>query len=436
MSGPRATSDDGVLAHLPTGGAVALHLGPGPAHDERLTFTELRRIVAERDPSLQPTIASRLVLIDRHPPAEALLDALAALHDGRRTFVANPAWWPREHAAALERLGTAEPDALEAGRLWLATAGSSAEPVPFAFDDAQFHERWFAPLPLIEPGDRVVLTGEVGHAAVLRSALGALACGASVHLTGRAHLAALLAETRVDVLVTTPYLLRRALRQLARRQRSVLGVRRLILHQAPVRPHEHERWPTMLGGTVHEWISQTEAGGWATHDGEVGAGVTLVEGPAGAIAVDGPASARGDTEQDRPAGGWDSGDSLRPVPSGLRLGRWPATGAAHLVRRADRFEVGGEPVDPHVIEACLAADDAVADVVVAPRPHPHLGQVPSALLIPSDPEWPPFLDDLAAALAPLPDRWAPRALAIVEDLPMSAAGTVSRRLVNYEEGGR
>ena len=91
---------------------------------------------------------------------------------------------------------------------------------------------------------------------------------------------------------------------------------------------------------------------------------------------------------------------------------------------------------PQLVEQVLAGDPRVADVAVAPRPDPRLGNMPVAVIVPSDPEHPPFLADLVAVLADLPEAWRPRAQAIVEILPLTATGQVHRRMLAYDEAAR
>ena len=230
-----------------------------------------------------------------------------------------------------------------------------------------------------------------------------------------------------DRVVTTPLLLRRALRQLQRRRRHPAGLGHLTLHQGPVRPHEQADWPQRLDAAVHTSLSATEAGGWLLHDGRVPDGLAVRLAADGTVRTDGPRSAAGSATRRRPAEGWPSGDRAEVDPDG-RL-HWQG-------RHRDRFRVDGTDVDPVAVEAVLAAHPLIAEIAVAPRPHPERGNQVVAVLVPADPEWPPFLEDLADVAAELPAAWRPEALAIVEDLPANAAGALHRRLVNYEEASR
>ncbi|MEZ5263051.1 MAG: hypothetical protein R2755_15070 [Acidimicrobiales bacterium] len=457
------------LRWLDHGDRPALHLEPGGGDDRVLSYRELGAAIRARAAERRsgrgqdgvrggaggadgrgqdrapagPGGDDDVAVADRPHAADQVVEVLAALVAGGSVLPLNAGWWPRERDAALDRLADARhgPAAAVGPALWLATAGSEAEPTPFAFTVRQLAATWAVPTDGLRAGDRVLLTGDAGHAPVLRSVIGALAAGATVQVTGRAHLAALLAAAPIERLVTTPLLLRRALRQLQRRGRRVAGVGTAVLHQGAVRAHEHERWPTMLDGTVWERVSSTEAGGWLPPGWRSGAGAGVAGERTGTADSAGRRGRGARRSRWRPAVGRRRrrpGVEHRPHPdrrlAQRRRGHRRAPGL--LRRRRDHFIADGVLVDPVAVEAALASHPLVADVAVAPRPHPTAGNVVVAVLIPSDPEWPPFLEDLAACCAALPEPARPAALAIVDDLPFNAAGTVSRRLVNYEEAGR
>lgn len=459
----------------------ALHLEPGGAEDRVLSFGELHDAVAHRAARLRHWSAAdspgstgpgrrRIVAVEAPRGSLLLIELLAALEvglhagpgpSGLATLAVNNAWWPRERDAVLEQVrpawvsagadpdrvpaavglrhepdvGPADPAGDGAGPagepvLWLASTGTDSDPTPYTFDEDQVRS-WFvgdsASGQSSGPAGRVLVTGEIAHAPVLRAALSALAAGAELRITDRTHLAAQLALGPYDRVVTTPLLLRRALRQLQRRHRHPAAVGSLILHQGPVRPHERTAWPQRFDATVHSWLSATEAGGWLLQDGRAPDGLTVRLDPDGTVRTDGPLSAAGSASRRRPEEGWPSGDRAVADPDG-RL-HWQG-------RHRDRFQVDGTEVDPVAVEAILAAHPLIAEIAIAPRPHPERGNQVVAVLVPADPEWPPFLEDLADVAATLPPSWRPEALAIVEDLPTNAAGALHRRLVNYEEASR
>ena len=97
-------------------------------------------------------------------------------------------------------------------------------------------------------------------------------------------------------------------------------------------------------------------------------------------------------------------------------------------RQGEMYIRGGYNVFPSEVAAALAADPAVADVAVVPRPDEVMGEVGVAVVVPADPSSPPTLDDLRARLG---DRLArhklPEALAVVDELPLTAMQKVDRR---------
>jgi len=128
-------------------------------------------------------------------------------------------------------------------------------------------------------------------------------------------------------------------------------------------------------------------------------------------------------------GYWDN-------PSAIAPGGWLPTGdiavrdAAGAYRIADRVKdmvnVGGEKVYSIDLENALEADDAVAAAAVVGHPHPELGEVPVAFVVPSlghafD------CDGLLARLATsLASFKLPRAIYVVEALPTSDTGKVQK----------
>jgi acyl-coenzyme A synthetase/AMP-(fatty) acid ligase len=425
-----------VLAALAHVDRPALHV-EGP--DRRpLTFSELAAEVHRRAKALaasagatgsrSPSAGTRPDRVvwssEAVPPAEQLIDLLAALQADRPVRAVNRAWWPREQAA-VEQL-FAEHDGDEHA-LWLGSSGTTGEPTPYGFTGEQVSAWLAAPWPAIGPADRVVVTGDVGHGPVLRVALAALVAGAELRFAGRGQLAAVLHRERLDVLCTTPILLRRTLRQLERHERTVHGVALTIVHQGDLRAHEAAAWPTVLHGEVRSAVSSTEAGGWVTLP-DAAPGVRWSTDPDGTLRLAGSAVARAWLHEPAPPLGWATGDLVDTSASDgtLRL----------RGRAADHFVVDGVSVDPLAVERALAAHPLVADVAVAPRPDPLRQHIVVAVIVPARPDWPPFPEDLAEVTAALNDAARPAALAIVEDLPTNAAGALSRRLLTYDEATR
>ncbi|MFN0027990.1 MAG: AMP-binding enzyme [Acidimicrobiales bacterium] len=477
-----------IVSRLEAAGPGHPLASPGEWLDAATVVVAVRKRARELRGSLRP---GQAVGVAGGEAGWQLIQLLAALEAGHEVLACNGGWWPRERDAVLERLrpgwlleadghlrplptepteptdhteptrssptNPARPalgDGGEIGspRLWLGTAASFGEPMPFGWDKEQLDRFWLMPDPDISPGQTVVISGDVGHAPSLRFALGALFAGAAVRFVDRKALLATLGVvgavgavdgTPIDHLCTTPPLLRRALHQLHRRQRPVAVVGRTVLHQGSWRPHEHDGWPTLLSGLVQARVSATEAAGWVLHGEQPAPGVTLRIAPQepgrtgdpttgerpseGSLFISGPVTATTGPAGIRPGPGWDSGDLAERDGSGAV--RWQR-------RRRDHFEVDGLAVDPLEVEAALGSHPLVAEVVIAPRPHPERGNVVVAVVVPANPEWPPFVEDLAEVSAALGAHCRVEALAIVDDVPLNAAGAVHRRLVNYEEAGR
>jgi acyl-CoA synthetase (AMP-forming)/AMP-acid ligase II len=79
------------------------------------------------------------------------------------------------------------------------------------------------------------------------------------------------------------------------------------------------------------------------------------------------------------------------------------------------------------VEAVLNAMPGVRRSRVLAREHPHLGEIPTAEIVPADPASPPTRAALAAwCRERLPAYKIPRAFEIVESLPLTATGKLAR----------
>ena len=148
-------------------------------------------------------------------------------------------------------------------------------------------------------------------------------------------------------------------------------------------------------------------------------------------------------------GGTDAGEVLEVTgPAMLRRGAGPPAGPGRdsgfvddhqrvhvLGAQRDLITTADGPVWPSVVEEALASHRDVADVAVTARPQPG-GALLVAVLVPTDRAHPPFLDDLAPALDSLEPYARPRALAIVDRLPVTASGALHRRMLAYDEASR
>jgi O-succinylbenzoic acid--CoA ligase len=124
------------------------------------------------------------------------------------------------------------------------------------------------------------------------------------------------------------------------------------------------------------------------------------------------------------------GEPPLPADAWLRTGdagRLDEDGHLHVLGRLDdRIVTGGENVDPSAVEEALSSHPRVAAACVVGIADATWGQRVAALVVPAGE--PPSLEQLRAHLA---DRLAsfahPRALRIVDALPLTAAGKLDRR---------
>lgn len=110
------------------------------------------------------------------------------------------------------------------------------------------------------------------------------------------------------------------------------------------------------------------------------------------------------------------------------LGRIDDAGRLVLAGRSgDMFIRGGYNVHPAEVEAVLGTHPGVREVAVVPRSDEVLGEVGVAVIVASDPNAPPTLDDLRAHAAPtLSHHKLPEGLRVVESLPLTAMQKVDR----------
>ncbi|MGD9486165.1 SDR family NAD(P)-dependent oxidoreductase [Streptomyces sp. TRM70308] len=152
-------------------------------------------------------------------------------------------------------------------------------------------------------------------------------------------------------------------------------------------------------------------------------GAPSAPGAEGEIHVKGPNVMRG--YHNRPEAtaevlrdGWyRTGDLARSAPDG------------HLTitgRLRELIIRGGENIHPTEVEDVLRAQPGVADVAVAGAPHPVLGEVPVAYLVPG-PGLPSADALLAACRARLSYVKVPHALYAVPRVPRTASGKITRR---------
>lgn len=115
------------------------------------------------------------------------------------------------------------------------------------------------------------------------------------------------------------------------------------------------------------------------------------------------------------------------LPTG-DLGTIDDEGRLSVHGRADDVIVtGGEKVWPEAVERAIARSPRVREVAVVGRPDGRWGQAVSAVVVPTDPDDPPSLEELREAVkALLPAYAAPQRVEIVDRLPRTALGKIRR----------
>ncbi|MDH6543552.1 type I polyketide synthase [Streptomyces sp. SPB4] len=112
------------------------------------------------------------------------------------------------------------------------------------------------------------------------------------------------------------------------------------------------------------------------------------------------------------------------------LGRLDADGFLTITGRLKELIIrGGENIHPAEIEDLIRADDAVADAAVVARPHPGLGEVPVAYVVPKDGRRLSPADILTRCREQLAYFKVPAALHLTTRIPRTASGKIVRRLV-------
>lgn len=117
------------------------------------------------------------------------------------------------------------------------------------------------------------------------------------------------------------------------------------------------------------------------------------------------------------------------------LARRDAEGHHHIVGRIkDLIISGGENIYPVEVEAALTAHPAVAEVAVIGAAHETWGEVPWAVVVPRPGHELDSVDLLAFAAQRLARFKLPRAVALVESLPRTAAGKVDKEALRQAHG--
>ena len=118
------------------------------------------------------------------------------------------------------------------------------------------------------------------------------------------------------------------------------------------------------------------------------------------------------------------------------IGRVDEDGFVFITDRfSDMVVTGGVNVYPAEMEQVLVAHPGVADVAGIGLPHPDLGEQLVALVVPSDPEAPPMIDDLQAWCEDRLSRFkCPRQIRLVDGLGRTPLGKLDKRSLRAAQG--
>jgi acyl-CoA synthetase (AMP-forming)/AMP-acid ligase II len=109
------------------------------------------------------------------------------------------------------------------------------------------------------------------------------------------------------------------------------------------------------------------------------------------------------------------------------VGRIDERGYLHVVDRVkDIVITGGENVSSREVEDAVGTHPAVRSVAVVGTPDQHWGELVTAVVVPTDPDSPPAVDDLRVVCSHLAGFKHPRRVIAVELLPTNASGKVDK----------
>ncbi|HSK54191.1 MAG TPA: o-succinylbenzoate--CoA ligase [Jiangellales bacterium] len=179
------------------------------------------------------------------------------------------------------------------------------------------------------------------------------------------------------------------------------------------------------GVNVVTSYGMTETCGGCVYDGLPLDGVRVSVAPDGRLRIGGDVLARGyrlqpELTEDAFAGGWFTTSDL---------GRVTGEGRVEVHGRMDDVALsGGMNVPLAAVDAVVGLHPGVAEVVAVALPDEEWGQRVVAVVVPVDPDAPPTLESVRAAVARrAPVAHAPRALLLVESLPSRGNGKPDRR---------
>ncbi|WP_238009493.1 AMP-binding protein [Dactylosporangium sp. AC04546] len=338
----------------------------------------------------------------------------------------------------------------------LISGGTTGRPklIPRTHDDYAYNARASAEVCELTAADRYLVTLPAAHNFPLAcpGLLGTLGAGGTVVMAPAPSpdvVFDLVVQEQVTVTALVPPLARLWVEAAEARPHHVTSLRLLQVGGAKLDAELARRIPPALGCAVQQVFGMAEGLLNYTRPGDAAElvetsqgrplspadeirvvdedGADVAAGEIGELLTRGPYTLRGyyraeayDATAFTPDGYFRTGDLVRRLPTG------------HLVvegRIKDVVNRGGEKVPAGELEEMILAHPAVAAVAVVGLPDDVLGESVCAVIVPKSDPGPPKLKVLKAFLAErglarfkLPDR-----LVVVDELPLTAVGKVSKR---------
>ena len=450
---------------LGEGDVLLLSLPSGPEYAVAyLAAAKVGAVTAGANPRLRARERG-LVAATVDPTLVLATEALAGgLPDDLTVELVTPTEDPDRMLAALRVTGRGVPDLAEdpARPVCICfTSGSTGDP-----RGAWFSNRQLAAIAEMDTGGawgsggQLVAGTAFPHVGVMTKLPWQLASGATIHVMDRwdaGQLLGLLERHRLPAVNGVAAQIALLLRHPDFDDHDLTSIRAIVVGGGPSPPalvHEARR---RFNAPYSIRYSSTESGG-------IGLGTSLEADDEEALHTVGRPRAGVEAEvrgaDGRPVELGEVGEMWLRTPSAMSgywgdpagsatalVDGWLRTGDLALVDRAgchrlagrasEMFIRGGYNVYPLEVEAVLGTHPGIDQVAVVPRPDDVLGEVGVAVVVPSDPDRPPTLDQLVThGRNDLSSYKLPAAVRIVDSLPLNAGDKLDRRELAAHEVGR
>ncbi|TCP47838.1 acyl-CoA synthetase (AMP-forming)/AMP-acid ligase II [Tamaricihabitans halophyticus] len=344
----------------------------------------------------------------------------------------------------------------ERAALMLFTSGSTGRPKAIRLSRTQLlaNADGVVAHTCLTPDDRLLHLMPLHHTNGINNQLFApLLAGASVALIDRFRadrVTEQLARYRATIITGVPTMFLRILPHLGRRER-LTSLRLLRCGSAPLTTAQHEQIETAFGVPLIQSYGLSEATCTSTMNpleaprrGTVGtplagqqisirdpaSGAIMPTGQVGEICIAGPTV----------MSGYVGHSDTAPVRDGVLhtgdLGMVDSDGYLSVTGRLKEMILrGGENLAPGAIEAALSTHPMVAEVAVVAAPHPDLGEVPAAFVVPAARDSILDHDQLREYVVQRLGRaHQPEYIATMRRLPLNPMGKVNKNALRRKVG--